>query len=287
MNKKKPTVQSLKQMKREGKKITMVTAYDYGMMSQVDKSDIDIVLVGDSAAMTMLGYESTVTMDMDTMLVFCKGVANAGKHTFLVGDMPFMSYEVSIEKAVENAGRIIREGLMDSVKLEGGECIADTVAAIVRAGIPVMGHIGLTPQSTSQLGGFTVQGKDLQSAKQIVKDALALEKAGAFSIVLEAVPAPLAKLITELLEIPTIGIGGGIHCDGQVLVLHDMLGLFDKFTPKFVKRYANIGQEIQKALNEYAREVRNGRFPGPENSFSMQEEVMDKLTAELKQEGVL
>ena len=287
MDKKKPTVLSLMQMKREGQKITMTTAYDYGIMSQVDKSDIDIVLVGDSAAMTMLGYESTVPIDLETMLVFCQGVARAGKHTFLVGDMPFMSYEVSVEKAVTNAGRIMKEGFMDCVKLEGGERVAGTVAAIVRAGIPVMGHIGLTPQSASQLGGFTVQGKDLQSAKQIVKDALALEKAGVFSIIMEAVPAPVAKLVTELVQVPTIGIGGGEHCDGQVLVLHDMLGLFDKFAPRFVKRYANLGAEMQKALNEFASEVREGQFPSQEHSFSMPDEVSEQLVAGLKEEGVL
>ncbi|MCG8402178.1 MAG: 3-methyl-2-oxobutanoate hydroxymethyltransferase [Firmicutes bacterium] len=287
MDKKKPTVLTLKQMKREGQKITMTTAYDYGMMSQVAKSDIDIVLVGDSAAMTMLGYESTVPIDLETMLVFCQGVARAGKHTFLVGDMPFMSYEVSVEKAVANAGRIMKEGFMDSVKLEGGERVADTVAAIVRAGIPVMGHIGLTPQSASQLGGFTVQGKDLQSAKQIVKDALALEKAGVFAIIMEVVPAPVAKLVTELVQVPIIGIGGGKHCDGQVMVLHDMLGLFDKFSPRFVKRYAHLGAEMQKALNQFASEVREGRFPSQEHSFSMPDEVAGQLVAGLKEDGVL
>ncbi|MCF8010503.1 MAG: 3-methyl-2-oxobutanoate hydroxymethyltransferase [Clostridiales bacterium] len=283
----KPTIMTLKKMKQEGKKITMTTAYDYGMMSHVDKSDIDIVLVGDSGAMTMLGYESTVPVDMETMLTFCKGVSTAGKNTFLVGDMPFMSYEVSVEKAIENAGRLMKEGLVDCVKLEGGVTMADRVAGIVKAGIPVMGHIGLTPQSTSQLGGFTVQGKDTENAKQIVKDALALEEAGAFAILVEAIPAPVAKIITETVKVPTIGIGGGIHCDGQVLVLHDLLGIFDKFVPKFVKQYAQLGQDIQNALNTFATDVRGEQFPGKENSFNMKDEITEKLTSELKEEGIL
>ena len=287
MEKKKPTVLTFREMKRQGSKITMVTAYDYAMMTQVDKSEIDMILVGDSLAMTMLGYESTVPVNMDTMIIFQQAVARAGRHTFLVGDLPFLSYEVSIEKAVENAGRIMKEGFMDAVKLEGGERMADTVAAIVRAGIPVMGHIGLTPQSASQLGGFTVQGRDTAGAKQIIKDALALERAGAFSVVLEAVPAPVAAIITENISIPTIGIGAGPDCDGQVLVIHDLLGLFERFVPKFVKRYASLGADLQKALNTYAAEVREGSFPAPEHSFSMKEEVVESLRADLKKEGIL
>lgn len=287
MEKKKPSVLTFREMKRKGEKITMVTAYDYAIMSQVDKSDIDMVLVGDSAAMTMLGYESTVPIDMNTMLIFCRAVSRAGKHTFLVGDMPFMSYEVSVEKAVENAGRFIKEGFMDAVKLEGGERMAGTVAAIVRAGIPVMGHIGLTPQSASQLGGFTVQGRDLAGARQIIRDAIALEEAGAFSVVLEAVPAPVAEIITGRLNIPTIGVGAGPRCDGQVLVIHDLLGLFERFVPKFVKRYTQLGAEIQKALNHYAADVRGGLFPAGEHTFSMDDETVELLMAELKKEGVL
>jgi len=287
LGKQKATIRTFKEMKQKGKKITMVTAYDYAMMSWVDKSDIDLILVGDSAAMTMLGYKSTVPIDLDTMLVFNQAVSRAGEHTFLVGDMPFMSYEVSTEKAVENAGRIMKEGFMDAVKLEGGERMAETVAAIVRAGIPVMGHIGLTPQSASQLGGFTVQGKDFTSAKQIFKDALALEEAGAFAILMEAIPAPLAKLITEKVQVPTIGIGAGPYCDGQVLVIHDLLGLFDRFVPKFVKQYAKLGEEIQKALNTFAAEVRGGAFPAADHCFNMQEEVVQQLTAALQEEGLL
>ncbi|TYO97772.1 3-methyl-2-oxobutanoate hydroxymethyltransferase [Desulfallas thermosapovorans] len=287
MEKQKASILKFKEMKKQGKKITMVTTYDFAMMSQVDKSDIDMILVGDSAANTMMGYEKTVQIDLDTMLVFCKAVANAGKHTFLVGDMPFMTYEINAEQAMANAGRIIREGRMDAVKLEGGERIANTVAALVRAGIPVMGHIGLTPQSAAQLGGFKVQGKNLKDAKQIVKDALALEKAGVFAIVLEAIPSPVAKIITESVQVPTIGIGAGNYCDGQVLVIHDLLGLFDRYTPKFVKRYANLGEEMQKALNTYANEVREGVFPDNEHSFSMPRELVEQLTDELKTEGIL
>lgn len=274
-------------MKREGKKITMVTAYDYAMMSQVDKSDIDLILVGDSLAMTMLGYESTVPVNMDTMIIFQQAVARGGRNTFLVGDMPFMSYEVSVEKAVENAGRIMKEGFMDAVKLEGGQRMANTVAAIVRAGIPVMGHIGLTPQTASQLGGFTVQGRDAAGAVQLVKDALALEEAGAFAVVLEAVPSPVAKIITEKLGIPTIGIGAGPNCDGQVLVIHDLLGLFDRFLPRFVKRYAELGVGMRKALDAFAGEVRGGQFPAPEHTFSMKDEVLEGLLEQLKKEDIL
>lgn len=287
MEKKKPSVLTFRDMKREGKKITMVTAYDYAMMTQVDKTDIDMILVGDSLAMTMLGYESTVPVDMDTMVTFCRAVSRGSKNTFMVGDLPFMSYEVSVEKAVENAGRLIKEGRMDAIKLEGGERIEATVAAIVRAGVPVMGHIGLTPQSASQLGGFTVQGRDTSGAVQIIRDAIALERAGAFSVVLEAVPTPVAEIITQKIGIPTIGIGAGPHCDGQVLVIHDLLGLFERFVPKFVKRYAQLGAEMQRALNEYAAEVRNGLFPAAEQSFGMKGEVVERLTAELKKEGIL
>ncbi len=287
MEKKKASILTFGEMKREGRKITMVTAYDYAMMSQVDKTDIDMILVGDSLAMTMLGHESTVPVDMDTMVIFQRAVSRAGKRTFMVGDMPFMSYEVSVERAVENAGRIMKEGFMDAVKLEGGERVAGTVAAIVRAGIPVMGHIGLTPQSASLLGGFTVQGRDLSGAVQIVRDAVALEQAGAFAVVLEAVPAPVAGIITKRLNIPTIGIGAGPRCDGQVLVIHDLLGLFDRFLPRFVKRYAELGTEMQRALNEYSAEVRDGRFPSPGHSFSMQDELVDELSDRLKKEGIL
>ncbi|HWP95578.1 MAG TPA: 3-methyl-2-oxobutanoate hydroxymethyltransferase [Syntrophomonadaceae bacterium] len=287
MEKQKANILKFKEMKQQGKKITMVTVYDFAMMSQVDKTDIDMILVGDSGAMTMMGYESTVHIDLDTMLFFCKAVANAGKHTFMVADMPFMTYELGPKEAMINASRMIREGRMDALKLEGGEWIADTVAALVKSGIPVMGHIGLTPQRAAQLGGFKVQGKSLEGAKQIVKDALALERAGAFAITLEAIPSPVAKIITESVQVPTIGIGAGNSCDGQVLVIHDLLGLFDRFTPKFVKRYANMGADMQEALNTYSREVRDGVFPDQEHSFNMSQELTERLQAELRKESIL
>ncbi len=287
MEKQKADILKFKEMKRQGKKITMVTVYDFAMMSQVEKSDIDMILVGDSGAMTMMGYETTVQIDLDTMLFFCRAVANAGKHTFMVADMPFMTYELGPKEAMINASRMIREGRMDALKLEGGEWIADTVAALVKSGIPVMGHIGLTPQRAAQLGGFKVQGKSLESAKQIVKDALALERAGAFAITLEAIPSPVAKIITESVQVPTIGIGAGNSCDGQVLVIHDLLGLFDRFTPKFVKRYANMGEDMKEALNTYAREVRDGVFPDKDHSFNMSQDLLEQLQTELKNEAIL
>ncbi len=287
MEKQKGNILKFKEMKQQGKKITMVTTYDFGMMSQVDKTDVDMILVGDSAANTMMGYEGTVHIDLDTMLVFCKAVANAAKHTFMVADMPFMTYEIGPEQAMLNAGRMIREGHADALKLEGGERIEHTVTALVKAGIPVMGHIGLTPQSAAQLGGFKVQGKSLESARQIVKDALALERAGVFAITLEAIPSPVAKIITDTVKVPTIGIGAGIDCDGQVLVIHDLLGLFDRYTPKFVKRYANLGEDMQKAINTYCSEVRDGIFPDEEHSFSMSKELAEQLAVELHKDGIL
>lgn len=287
VEKQKANILKFKEMKQQGKKITMVTTYDFSMASQVDKTNVDIILVGDSAANTMMGYEATVHIDLDTMLIFCKAVANAAKHTFMVADMPFMTYEIGPEQAMLNASRMIREGHADAVKLEGGERIAHTVTALVNAGIPVMGHIGLTPQSALQLGGFKVQGKSLESAKQIVKDALALEKAGAFAITLEGIPSPVAKIITESVQVPTIGIGAGRDCDGQVLVIHDLLGLFDRYIPKFVKRYANLGEDMQKAINAYCSEVREGIFPDEEHSFSMSKEIAEQLADELHKDGIL
>ena len=287
VEKQKSNILKFKEMKQQGKKITMVTTYDFSMMCQVDKTEIDMILVGDSAANTMMGYEGTMHIDLDTMLVFCKAVANAAKHTFMVADMPFMTYEIGPEHAMLNAGRMIREGHADALKLEGGERIAHTVAALVKAGIPVMGHIGLTPQSALQLGGFKVQGKSLESAKQLVKDALALEQAGAFAITLEGIPSPVAKIITANVQVPTIGIGAGCDCDGQVLVIHDLLGLFDRYIPKFVKRYANLGDDMQKAINTYCAEVRDGAFPDEAHSFSMSKEIEEQLTDELHKDGIL
>jgi 3-methyl-2-oxobutanoate hydroxymethyltransferase len=277
MAKQKITIPQLKECKEEHKKIRMVTAYDYPTALLVDRAPIEMILVGDSLGMVVLGYDGTVPVTMDEMVHHIKPVVRGAKNTLIVGDMPFMSYNVSIEKAIENAGRLMKEGGADCVKLEGGVVMAPVVRALVNAGIPVMAHIGLTPQTASQLGGFKVQGKDEAAAKRMMVEAQELEKAGAFSIVLEAIPAPLAKLITEKLAIPTIGIGAGVDCDGQVLVLHDMIGLFDRFVPKFVKKYANISDEIMKALNAYAEEVDGGTFPGPEHSFTMKDDVLKHL----------
>ncbi|MFZ5769752.1 MAG: 3-methyl-2-oxobutanoate hydroxymethyltransferase [Bacillota bacterium] len=285
--KKKPTVLDFLEMKRSGRKITMVTAYDYAFASIVDSVDIDIILVGDSGAMTTLGYETTVPVSMEEMLAMARAVARGAKNTFLVGDMPFLSYEVSVEKAVENAGRFLKEAGMDAVKLEGGRRVAPVIQAIVRAGIPVMGHIGLTPQSLSQLGGFRVQGKDVDSARAVVEDALALQEAGAFAVVVEAVPAPVGEMITRALRVPTIGIGAGPHCDGQVLVLHDLLGLFERFVPKFVKRYANLAASAREALACFAAEVRGGVFPAPEHCYSMKPDQAAALREQLEQAGFL
>ncbi|HAI85444.1 MAG TPA: 3-methyl-2-oxobutanoate hydroxymethyltransferase [Firmicutes bacterium] len=269
-------------MKRKGKKFTMVTAYDYALATQVDKTDIEMILVGDSAAMVMLGHKSTVPIDVDTLIILARAVVKGAPNTFIVGDMPFMSYEVSKEKAVENAGRFMKEAEVDCVKLEGGVRVADTVAAIVKAGIPVMGHIGLTPQSSSQLGGFRVQGKDFTAAQKLVDDALALEEAGAFCVVLEAMPNPVARVITERLSIPTMGIGAGPDCDAQVLVMHDLLGLFDRFVPKFVKQYAQIGKDVVAALAQYDGEVKAGVFPDENYSYHVSEDVEREIIAHLE-----
>lgn len=277
MEKKKITIPQLKEMKQQGKKFKMVTAYDYLLASVIDKSPIELILVGDSLGMVVLGYDSTVSVTMDDMLHHIKPVVKGAPNTLIIGDMPFGSYNVSINEAIANANRIMKEGGADCVKLEGGAVMVETVRAIVNAGIPVMGHIGLTPQTVSQLGGFKVQGKDADAALRLLEDAQKLEEAGAFSIVVECVPAPVTKLITEKLSIPVIGIGAGPHCDGQVLVTQDMLGMFDRFVPKFVKQYANLNGLIMEALTAYATEVDSGEFPGPEHSFAMKEEVLKKL----------
>ena len=282
MERKKVTILDLQEKKQRGEPITMLTAYDYPTALLVDRAGIDIILVGDSLAMVVLGHENTVAVTMDEMLHHCRAVARGAKYPLLVGDMPFLSYQVDRREAVRNAGRFLKEGSMDVVKLEGGQEMADTVKAIVDAGIPVMGHIGLTPQSISKLGGFRVQGKSVEAAKKLLADAAALEEAGAFSIILEAVPDRLAKLITERVKIPTIGIGAGPHCDGQVLVIHDLIGLFDRFTPKFVKRYANIFPILTQALEQYRQEVLSGAFPGREHSFTMPDEVYEALLRELE-----
>jgi len=274
----KVTIQQLQKMKAEREKISMITAYDYPSARFVDKAGIEIILVGDSLAMTVMGLDSTVPVTMEEMIHHTKAVVRGVENAMVIGDLPFGSYNQSKEQAIANATRLMKEGGCDAVKLEGGVEMAEITKAIVDAGIPVMGHIGLTPQTISKLGGFKVQGKGAQEAEKLLKSALALQEAGIFSIVLECVPEEVGRLITEKLSIPTIGIGGGRYCDGQVLVFHDTLGLFEKFLPKFVKRYRNLGEEIVKALEEYKQEVKEGKFPGPEHVFGgVTEEELKRL----------
>ena len=277
MERKKITPVDIQAMKKEGKKITMLTAYDYPLALLEDRAGIDIILVGDSVGMTVLGYQNTLPVTMDEMIHHTKAVVRGAKHPLIIGDMPFMSYNTSEREAILNAGRFMKEGGADAIKLEGGASVKETVRAIVKGGIPVMGHIGLTPQTISMLGGFKVQGKDAQAAQKIIDDALSLEDAGAFSVLLEAVPAPIARMVTERLRVPTIGIGAGIHCDGQVLVVHDMLGLFDRFTPKFAKKYVNLSELILKALESYREEVLKGEFPTDQHSFHIDEKELSKI----------
>lgn len=281
----KVTILDLQEKKNRGEPITMLTAYDYPTALLVDRAGIDIILVGDSLAMVVLGHENTVAVTMEEMLHHCRAVSKGAKYALLVGDMPFMSYQCSAPQAIENAGRFLKEAGMDVVKLEGGRDVAPIVKAIVTAGIPVMGHIGLTPQTISKLGGFKVQGKSIEAARRLIDDALALEDAGCFSIILEAIPDRVAQLITERVKVPTIGIGAGIHCDGQVLVLHDMIGLFDRFTPKFVKRYVNIFPELIGALQQYKEDVEQRRFPEPQHGFTIKDDIYQGLLAELEREG--
>ncbi len=281
MSRKKVSILDLKSKKEKGEPITMLTAYDYPTGLLLDQAGIDVVLVGDSLAMVVLGHENTVAVTMDEMLHHCKAVARGARNPLLVGDMPFMSYQVDVKEAIRNAGRFLKQGGMDVVKLEGGRDMASTVAAIVDAGIPVMGHIGLTPQTISKLGGYRVQGKDVATARALIDDALALEQAGAFSLILEAIPGPVSKLISGRVNIPTIGIGAGPDCDGQVLVTHDLIGLFDRFVPKFVKQYANVFATIADALESYRDEVVAGAFPGPEHGYDMSKEALRALLEEL------
>ena len=279
---KKVTTLTFRQKKERGESITMLTAYDYPTAMAMDKAGIDSILVGDSLAMVVLGYENTLPVTMDEMLHHARAVARGAKSALLVGDMPFMSYQVSVEEALRNAGRFLQQGGMDAVKLEGGRERADTVRAVTAAGIPVMGHIGLTPQSVHQLGGFRAQGKTASAAKRLLEDAQILEEAGAFSIVLESVPARLADYISKHITIPTIGIGAGAGCDGQVLVTHDLLGLFDRFTPKFVRQYANLHETMNKAITEYIDDVETKRFPAVEHTIEMREEEWEAFQKELK-----
>lgn len=277
MSKDRVTTATFKKYRAEGKKITMLTAYDYPMAKLVDAAGIDAILVGDSLGNVVLGYGSTIPVTMDDMVHHVKAVARGVQRAMVVADMPFLSYHVSREESLRNAGRLLQETGAQAVKMEGGREIAETVRAITGAGIPVMGHLGLTPQSIYQMGGYKVQGKDEEAARKLLEDARALEKAGAFSVVLECVPTPLAKLITESIGIPTIGIGAGPYCSGQVLVTQDMLGFYGQFSPKFVKRYANLHETIMQGLQSYREEVESGAFPGPEHGFGMDEEVLKKL----------
>ena len=259
------------------RKLTMLTAYDYPTALIVDRCGIDMILVGDSLAMVVLGHKDTLAVTMDQMIHHTKAVTNAVNHAVVIGDMPFLSYQASVEQAVLNAGRFLKEAGAHAVKLEGGATVLPQIKAIINAGIPVQGHLGLTPQSAAQLGGFKVQGKTADAAKKLLDDALTLADAGCFSIVLEAIPAPIAEIITERCPVPTIGIGAGAGCDGQVLVFHDLVGLFDRFVPKFVKQYANISKEIEKAILKFKEEVESGKFPGKEHSFTMNKEELDKI----------
>lgn len=270
-------VQSFLDAKIKKEKITMLTAYDYSMAQIIDRNGIEAILIGDSLGMVVQGRSSTLEVTMEDMIYHCRCVARGVKNAMLIGDMPFLSYQVSREEAIRNAGRFIQEGKMNAVKLEGGKAMAETVKAIIRAQIPVMGHIGLTPQSVNVFGGFKVQGKEETAAKSIIEDALVLEDAGVFGIVLEAVPEELAGIITEKVGIPTIGIGAGRYCDGQVLVINDILGMYPDFTPKFVKQYAHLNIAIKDAVKNYIQDVKAQRFPEKNNSFTMEESVLEKL----------
>jgi 3-methyl-2-oxobutanoate hydroxymethyltransferase len=263
------TLPEIAALKERGERIVMVTAYDYPSGRLADAAGIDLVLVGDSAAMTVLGYDSTVPATMDEMVMLTRAAARGAQRPLVIGDMPFGSFQISDEEAARNAVRFVKEGGADAVKLEGAGPTVSRVLALVGAGIPVMGHVGLTPQSATMLGGYRAQGRTADKARQLLDDAVTLEKAGCFSLVLEAVPAPVAARITEALRIPTIGIGSGPDCDGQVLVLHDLLGLYDGRPARFVKRYAEIGGEIQTALEAFAAEVRSGEFPAEEHTYSI------------------
>jgi len=259
------------------RKLTQMTAYDYPTALWVDQSGIDMILVGDSLAMVVLGHEDTLSITMDEMLHHTRAVARTAQHALVIGDLPFLSYQVSVEQAVMNAGRFIKEARANAVKLEGGRRVVPQIKAIVEAQIPVQGHLGLTPQSSAAFGGFKVQSKTAEAAKELIEDAEALVEAGCFSIVLEGIPAPIAALVTAAIPIPTIGIGAGPDCDGQVLVIHDLLGLFERFTPRFVKQYARLAGPVREALAAFREEVEKGVFPGPEHSFSIDVQEVMKL----------
>ena len=261
------TVPHILKMKQRGEKITCLTAYDYSFARILDEAGVEMLLVGDSLGCVVQGGQNTLAVTMDEMIYHTRLVVRGRKRALVIGDMPFMSYQASKEQALKNAGRFIKEAGAEAVKLEGGVAVRDTIEAIVRAGIPIMGHIGLTPQSVHQFGGYKIQGREKNRREMLMRDAAAVEEAGAFSVVLEGMPLDLAQEITERLTIPTIGIGAGVHCDGQVLVIHDMLGLFEDFTPKFVKRYADIKSAMTGAVKEFIGEVKERKFPAEEHSF--------------------
>ena len=274
---KRVSISDLKAMKKRGERIVILTAYDYPTARLVEEAGVPLILVGDSLGMVVLGYDSTIPVTMEDMLHHVKAVVRGARRAHVVADMPFMSYQASPQDALRNAGRMLKEGGAQSVKLEGGLRVAETVRLLVEAGIPIMGHLGLTPQSVNQFGGYKVQGKTPAAAVKLLNDAIALEQAGAYAIVLETIPAQLAQVITERLSVPTIGIGAGPRCDGQVQVFHDMLGLFPDFLPKHAKRYASLGEAIRDAVREYAAEVRDGRFPTERESFIMDESVFSEV----------
>jgi len=274
------SVQDIIKMKKDEKKISVITSYDYSLASLCDKAGIDILLVGDSAGMVMLGYENTIPVTMDQMCMFTEAVSRARQNSLLVADLPFMSYQASIEDAITNSGRLIKAGA-DSVKLEGGTPMAETISAIVDVGIPVMGHIGLQPQTTMLSQGYKVQGRTKDTALKLIDDAKELEEAGVFSIALEMVSHEIAEIISETISVPTIGIGSGVGCNGQVLVVHDLLGMYDKLKPKFVRRYMNLSEDIVKALENYKNDIESGIFPAQENWFSMNDGELKKLREEI------
>lgn len=271
------TVSTMRQQKADGDKITMLTAYDYSTAKLMDETGVNAILVGDSLGMVMLGYEDTLSVTMEDMIHHTAAVARGAEHALVVGDMPFMSYQTSVYDAVVNAGRLMKEGRCHAVKLEGGAAVCPQIKAITEASVPVMAHIGLTPQSVNAFGGFKVQGKSEEDARRLIEEAKAVEKAGAFAVVLECVPAKLAALITESISIPTIGIGAGASCDGQVLVYQDMLALFSDFKPKFVKHFANAGEVMRQGFAEYIREVKAGTFPAEEHTFKISDEIISRL----------
>ena len=273
----KNTVFTFREQKAKGEKISMLTAYDYSTAKLMDEAGINGILVGDSLGMVVLGYEDTLPVTMEDMIHHTAAVCRGAKNTLVVGDMPFMSYQVSVEEAVYNAGRLMKEGRCQAVKLEGAASVCPQIRAITNASIPVMAHIGLTPQSINAFGGIKVQGKSEEAAKKLLEDAKAVEEAGAFAVVLECVPSKLAELISKSISIPTIGIGAGAGCDGQILVYQDMLGLFSDFTPKFAKKYANVGEMMTQAFRDYIADVQEGSFPAPEHTFAISEDVIKKL----------